>query len=141
MGGPGLLESVYEDALAEELTSRRLTVRRQVPVPIVYKGRQLELALRLDLLVEELAIVECKAVAKLSDVSANQTLTYLRCSDRRLGLNKISGSAHSVRASGVWCTGSTNRRSCESPFAAVCRFAFRCQQSCPIVIERRAAAR
>ena len=86
MGGPGLLESVYEDALAEELTSRGLTVRRQVPVPIVYKGRQLELALRLDLLVEELAIVECKAVAKLSDVSANQTLTYLRCSDRRLGL-------------------------------------------------------
>lgn len=86
LGGPGSLESVYEEALAEELTSRGVTVRRQVPVPIVYRGRQLTLALRLDLLVEERVIVECKAVAKLNDVSANQTLTSLRCSDRRLGL-------------------------------------------------------
>ena len=77
-------ESVYEEALAEELTSRGLTVRRQVPVPIVHRWRQLKLALRLDLLVEERVIVECKAAAKLSDISAHQSLTYLRCSDRRL---------------------------------------------------------
>jgi GxxExxY protein len=61
LGGPGLLEAVYEEALAFELESRGLTVHRQKAVPLVYKGKRLASDLRLDLLVDERIIVECKA--------------------------------------------------------------------------------
>ena len=62
LGGPGLLESVYEEALAFELELRGLSIERQKSVPIIYKGKKLAANLRLDLLVEERVIIECKAL-------------------------------------------------------------------------------
>ena len=84
--GPGLLESVYEQCLAIELESRGLKVRRQVPVPIVYQGRQIEPGLRLDLLVEELIVVETKAVETMPPIFKTQTKTYMKLSNKRLGV-------------------------------------------------------
>ncbi len=84
--GPGLLESVYEEALAFELQQRGLEVARQVEVPILYKGNSLKTPLRLDLLVENQVIVELKSVEEMKPVFAKQLLTYLRLLDKRLGL-------------------------------------------------------
>lgn len=84
--GPGLLESVYEEALTFELEQRGLKVERQKQVPIVYKGNTLKSELRLDLLVENQVIVELKSVSEMRDVYFKQTLTYLRLLDKRLGL-------------------------------------------------------
>jgi len=86
LGGPGLLESVYEEALAWELISRGLTVERQKVVPIVYKGHTLATPLRLDLLVNGQVIVECKATTQYNDVFEVQVLTYLRLTGLKLGL-------------------------------------------------------
>ena len=86
LGGPGLLESVYEESLAWELKSRGVSVQRQVEVPIKYKGRVLTALLRLDLLVERLDIVEVKAVAIYSKIFEAQALTYLRLMNLRLAL-------------------------------------------------------
>ena len=86
LGGPGLLESVYSEALAIELASRGLSVVREKMVPIAYKGRRLGMPLRLDLLVGELVIVECKAVADDNPVYEAQVLTYLRVTGLKLGL-------------------------------------------------------
>jgi GxxExxY protein len=86
LGGPGLLESVYEEALAWELTSRGLTVERQKSVPIVYKGHTLATPLRLDLLVNGQVIVECKATTQYNDIFEVQVLTYLRLTGLKLGL-------------------------------------------------------
>ena len=84
--GPGLLESVYEEALVFELQQRGLKVERQVEVPILYKGKELKTALRLDLLIENSIIVELKSVEEMKPVFAKQLLTYLRLLDKRLGL-------------------------------------------------------
>ena len=84
--GPGLLESVYEEALCFELEERGLKVDRQVQVPIIYKGRALKTELRLDLLVEDLVIVELKSVVEMRDVYYKQTLTYCKLFKKRLGL-------------------------------------------------------
>jgi GxxExxY protein len=86
LGGPGLLEAVYEEALAFELESRGLTVNRQKAVPLVYKGRRLASDLRLDLLVGERVIVECKATIAYNSLFEAQALTYLRLCDLRLAL-------------------------------------------------------
>jgi GxxExxY protein len=86
LGGPGLLEAVYEEALAFELESRGLAVERQKPVPLVYKGRRLGSDLRLDLLVAERVIVECKATLAYNSLFEAQALTYLRLCDLRLAL-------------------------------------------------------
>lgn len=86
LGGPGLLESVYEEAMVWELIDRGLDVKRQVAVPISYKGNQLTTPLRIDLLVEDLIIVENKAMTKYNSIFATQTLTYLRLMNLRLGL-------------------------------------------------------
>ena len=87
LGGPGLLESVYEEALAYELTDRGLEVSRQAIVPVVYKGRKISNPLRLDLVVSRKVIVECKATAVTNeDLFRAQTLTYLRLSRLKLGL-------------------------------------------------------
>jgi GxxExxY protein len=86
LGGPGLLERVYEEALAYELTERGLTVARQKPVPIVYKGCTLADPLYLDLLVGGKVIVECKATTKYNSIFEIQTLTYLRLTGCKLGL-------------------------------------------------------
>ena len=84
--GPGLLESVYEEALCFELEQRGLTVERQVLVPIKYKGNVLKTELRLDVLVENQVIVELKSVEEMKKVFAKQLLTYLRLMDKRVGL-------------------------------------------------------
>lgn len=86
LGGPGLLESVYEEAMVWELMERGLNLKRQVQVPITYKGNQLATPLRIDLLVEDLIIVENKAMTKYNSIYATQTLTYLRLMNLRLGL-------------------------------------------------------
>ena len=84
--GPGLLESVYEEALAFELAQRNLQVKRQLQVPIQYKGNLLNTELRLDLLVEDEIIVELKSVEEMKKVYAKQLLTYLRLMNKRVGL-------------------------------------------------------
>ena len=84
--GPGLLESVYEEALCFELKQRGLTVERQVQVPVVYKGNMLNTELRLDILVENSIIVELKSVDEMKKVFAKQLLTYLRLMDKKVGL-------------------------------------------------------
>jgi GxxExxY protein len=83
--GPGLLESAYEHCLSFELTSRGLRVERQVSMPIVYRGENLDAGYRLDLLVETRVIVEVKAALELSPVHQAQLLTYLRLSGCRIG--------------------------------------------------------
>lgn len=85
--GPGLFESVYESIMAFELsTTYGLTVRRQEPIPVVWKGVKLELGFRADLIVEEKLIVEIKSVESLAAVHAKQVLTYLRLTNIKLGL-------------------------------------------------------
>lgn len=84
--GPGLLESVYEEALDFELHERGLEVARQVEVPIIYKGNELKTPLRLDLLVNNQVIVELKSVEEMKPVFAKQLLTYLKLMDKRVGL-------------------------------------------------------
>lgn len=84
--GPGLLESVYEDALCHELHLREIRYERQKSVPIPYKGIKLETDLRLDLLVEDKVVVDLKAKVKLSPIDKPQLLTYLRLCEKKLGL-------------------------------------------------------
>ena len=86
LGGPGLLEKVYEEALVWELTHHGLLVERQIDVPIRYKDNQLAQPLRLDLLVERRVIVECKATTQYNTIYEAQILTYLRLLDLRVGL-------------------------------------------------------
>ena len=84
--GPGLLESVYEEALVYELEQRGLNVERQKQVPINYKGNILNSELRLDLLVEDSVIVELKSVEEMKKVFAKQLLTYLRLMNKNVGI-------------------------------------------------------
>ena len=80
--GPGLLESVYEEALVFELQERGLNVERQV----IYKGNALKTDLRLDLIVEDRVIIELKSVDEMKKVYFKQLLTYLRLMDKKVGL-------------------------------------------------------
>jgi GxxExxY protein len=84
--GPGLLESVYETALYHELSKRGLQVQRQVPVAFVYDGTRYDEGFRIDLLVADCVIVELKSVEDVHPVYQKQLLTYLRLSQKRLGL-------------------------------------------------------
>ena len=84
--GPGLLESVYEECLVHVLREMGLRVESQVQVPIVFRGRNLGTPLRLDVLVEGRVIVEVKAVEHIVDIFLVKTLSYLRLSNRKLGL-------------------------------------------------------
>lgn len=86
LGGPGLLEEHYEEAFCCELEIRGLCVKRQLFVPVVYKGRTLDKSYRLDLLINDLVIVECKAIEKVLDVHKAQCLTQLRITNKKLGL-------------------------------------------------------
>jgi len=86
LGGPGLLESVYEEALATELELRGLECQRQVPVKIGYKGKELKSPLFIDLLIEKVLVVEVKAVEKYNQIYTSQLLTYLRLGRFQLGL-------------------------------------------------------
>lgn len=84
--GAGLLESVYEECLFLELTELGLKVERQKTLPIRYKGKEVDVAFRIDLIVEDKLIVELKACEDLKDIHLAQTLTYLKLSDCKLGL-------------------------------------------------------
>ena len=86
LGGPGLLESVYEEALIYELREKGLPVERQKQVPVCYKDQVLSTPLRLDMLVGNRVIVEVKAVSNSNPVFESQLLTYLRLTDLKLGL-------------------------------------------------------
>jgi len=84
--GPGLLESVYERCLAHELGLRGLAVATQVALPVAYKGVNMDAGFRIDLLVEQLIVVEVKAVETALPIHQAQLLTYLRLSGFQLGL-------------------------------------------------------
>ncbi len=85
--GPGLLEAVYEESLCHEFHLRGIHFERQKPVPIDYKGVKLGTDLRLDLLVEDKVIVDVKAKEEMTEKDSAKTLTYLRLTGMRLGLN------------------------------------------------------
>lgn len=91
--GPGLLESVYEVVLSNELTKRGLKIERQKPIPIHYDGLTFEEGFRADIIVEDRLIVELKSVELIAPVHKKQLLTYLRLADKRLGLLINFGSA------------------------------------------------
>ena len=84
--GPGLLESAYEACLAYELVERKLKIERQKGLPVTYHGVQLDCGYRIDLLVEDLVVVELKAVEKLEPIHQAQMLSYLRLSGCKVGL-------------------------------------------------------
>lgn len=84
--GPGLLEKVYEEALCHELHLRGIPFRRQVLVPVLYKGVELKAPYKCDLWVAEMVIVENKSVSALTPVDDAQLLGYLKLMDQRLGL-------------------------------------------------------
>ena len=84
--GPGLLESAYEECLCYELSLRELKFKRQVPLPVAYKGIKLACGYKMDLLVDDLVVVELKTVEGLLQVHSAQLLSYLRLSGKPVGL-------------------------------------------------------
>jgi GxxExxY protein len=98
--GPGLLESVYEAALAFELRDKGLAIKTQVALPVVYKETQLDLGFRIDILVEDKVIIELKSIETILDVHHKQVLTYLKLTGLKLALlinfntNEISKAIH-----------------------------------------------
>src|SRR5262245_44794506 len=86
LGGPGLLDCVYEEALIWELQIAGLLVERQLEVPIVYKERKLSHPLRLDLLVEKKVIIEAKATINYNPIFEVQARTYLRLQNLKLAM-------------------------------------------------------
>ena len=83
--GPGLLESIYEEALCYEFDLQGIKYERQVPADIVYKGKTIK-GQRLDLLVENEVVVEVKAINKLPEIALSQTISYLKATKLRRGL-------------------------------------------------------
>ena len=84
--GPGLLESVYEECLSHEFNLRRIRYERQYPIPVKYKGVQLDCGYRIDLLVENLVILELKSLDSLEPVHEAQILTYLKLTGCKIGM-------------------------------------------------------
>ena len=84
--GPGLLESAYEECLCFELEARGIAYKRQQDLPINYKGNKLDCGYRLDLLIEDKLIVELKSCEHLLPIHEAQLLTYLRLSEKKIGL-------------------------------------------------------
>jgi GxxExxY protein len=84
--GPGLLENAYEACLEFELLDRGFKVEPQKPLPVVYRGCQVDCGFRLDLLIDELVIIECKSVERLEQIHTAQVLTYLKLMRLHLGL-------------------------------------------------------
>ncbi|MDZ7846988.1 MAG: GxxExxY protein [Owenweeksia sp.] len=84
--GPGLLESAYEECLYYELVQRGFNVTKQQPLPLLYKDVKLDCGYRLDLFVEKEIIIELKAVDALNDLHMAQIMTYMKLTERRLGL-------------------------------------------------------
>jgi GxxExxY protein len=84
--GPGLLESVYEEAICYELTQQNLSFRRQQGIPVNYKEVKLDLGFRADIIVENCVIIEIKSIDTLAPVHFKQVITYLRLTGKKLGL-------------------------------------------------------
>jgi GxxExxY protein len=84
--GPGLLESAYEECLCHELSLIGIHFERQKPLPINYKGISLDCAYRIDILVENIVILELKAVQEIEAIHEAQILTYLKLTNLKLGL-------------------------------------------------------
>ena len=84
--GPGLLESTYRDALLFELEERKIPVKKEQHVPLIYKGMDLKSSYRMDLIVEDKVIIELKAVEGFNDIHFAQTLTYIKLTNCKLAL-------------------------------------------------------
>ena len=84
--GPGLLENVYQAALAFELTQRDLQIEYERPIPAVYGEIKLDCGFRADIIVARKVIIECKSIESLAPIHGKILLTYLRMADKRLGL-------------------------------------------------------
>ena len=84
--GPGLLESTYEQCLYKELGLRGISIRQQVPLPVSYKGFELDCGYRLDIVVEDKVIIELKSVENIEPIHQAQLLTYLKLSGLKLGI-------------------------------------------------------
>jgi len=84
--GPGLLESTYEECLCHELYLRKLDFKRQVELPIFYKGLKLDCGYKIDLIVQDTVILELKSVEKMFPIYEAQLLTYLRLKEKQVGL-------------------------------------------------------
>jgi GxxExxY protein len=84
--GPGLFESVYEEILEYELFNKGLKVERQKPIPVIWKDIKMEVGFRADLIVENLVVVEIKSIDLIAPVHKKQLLTYLRLTNKKLGL-------------------------------------------------------
>ena len=84
--GPGLLESAYEECVCHELSLRDISFKRQVPLPVEYKGKKLDCGYRIDLLVAGTVVVEIKAVETLLRIHEAQLLTYLKLGNWQVGL-------------------------------------------------------
>ena len=84
--GPGLLESAYEECLAHELRQSTVKFARQKPVPVTYKGLELDCGYRIDLLVEDQLVIELKSVEELIPLFDAQVLTYMKLADKSIGL-------------------------------------------------------
>lgn len=84
--GPGLLESVYQNCLARELSLREIPFEQEKPIPVEYKGTLLDCGYRLDFLIDNKVVVELKAVDNIDSIHEAQLLTYLRLTGRKVGL-------------------------------------------------------
>lgn len=84
--GPGLLESIYRNALLQELNSKGLKVLSEVYLPVIYKSQKLALNYRIDLLIEDKVIIEIKSVEQVQKVHHKQLLTYLKLANKPLGI-------------------------------------------------------
>ena len=84
--GPGLMESAYEECLCVELSQLGLSFKRQVPLPISYKGTKLDCGYKMDIVVEDAVVLELKTVEQLLPIHSAQLLTYLKLSDKQIGL-------------------------------------------------------
>jgi len=94
LGGPELLESIYEAALCHELTLHGLQIQRQLPVQVIYKGMAIREPLWIDILVNSKVIIEVKATEESNPIYETQLLTYLRLTDMKLGLLINFGDRH-----------------------------------------------
>ena len=83
--GPGLLESIYEECLCEEIRNKGLKVENQVYLPLVYKGKKLNKNFRIDILVEDAIILEIKSAIDIYTVDEAQLVSYMKLADKRLG--------------------------------------------------------
>ena len=84
--GPGLLESVYEECMAREMTQAGISYKRQFPLPVIYKGSKLDCDYRVDFLVADSIIVELKSVEALEGIHKAQTLTYMKLAGIKTGI-------------------------------------------------------